>query len=156
MFTLNIDHPDDAVSLVTFLVTALVITRLASRAREEARKAEARRNDLARLYELASRLVSVSPDIAVGRRYLALFRQVFSLTAVCLFDGIAAASSFEGESRVHLESLTRQVYISGRDYSDEESRIVVVRSGSGEPVTNVEAPVAGRRHLGFRPRWWRP
>ncbi len=69
-FSLKINRPLDALALLTFLVTALVITLLASRAGEEAQKAEARRKDLARLYDLASRLVSVGADIAVARGYL--------------------------------------------------------------------------------------
>src|ERR1700722_20052651 len=43
----QISDPKDAVALLTYLVTSLVITRLASRARTEARSAERRRRDFA-------------------------------------------------------------------------------------------------------------
>jgi two-component system sensor histidine kinase KdpD len=91
LFTFGIDRPVDGLALLTFLVTALVTTRLASRAREGAQRAEARRKDLARLYDLASRLIGLSPVVAVKQEYLAVFREIFHLRAVCLFDGTAAA-----------------------------------------------------------------
>src|SRR5215831_3548352 len=61
----NLSHPLDGLALLTFLITSLVVTRLASKARDEAETANERRKDLARLYELASRLVAVGPAIAV-------------------------------------------------------------------------------------------
>lgn len=125
IFKWNLNRPLDGLVLGTFLATALVVTRLASRAREEARTASARRADLARLYELASRLVAVSPAIAVERRYLSLFREVFYLQAVCLFDGDAAVVTCEGESKMSLDSATKDAYISGRDYLDQDVKIAI-------------------------------
>jgi len=125
VFTLQISRPLDGVALLTFLVTGLVITRLASRAREEARNAEARRSDLARLYDLASQLVSVGPDVAVKREYLWIFQDVFHLRAVSLFDGAAAASKCHGESQHNLRELTRQAYLADRDYDRDDARIAV-------------------------------
>ena len=125
VFTLRISRPLDGVALLSFLVTGLVITRLASRAREEARNAEARRRDLARLYEVASHLVSVGPDVAVKREYLGIFREIFRLRAVCLFDGAGSACKCEGESRHNLKDLTKQAYIGDRDYDRLDARIAV-------------------------------
>ncbi|MBV9745555.1 MAG: DUF4118 domain-containing protein [Acidobacteriia bacterium] len=134
-FTLGISRPLDGLALLTFLATALVITRLASRARFEARKAEARRKDLARLYELASRLVSVGPEIAVSRGYLGIFRESFHLQAVCLFDGADGAARSDGESRHGLEILTRRAYATGRDYNREAGGIAVRCFRAGSSVT---------------------
>lgn len=125
LLTLRVNRPADALALATFLVTALVTTRLATRAREEARKADARRTDLGRLYELALRLVSVSPFVAVKREYLGIFREIFDLRAACLFDGRAATTACDGQSRHNLTELTRQAYISDRDYDSEEAGIAV-------------------------------
>jgi two-component system, OmpR family, sensor histidine kinase KdpD len=125
LLNLRISRPVDGLALFTFLSTALVITRLASKARAQAQSAEARRKDLARLYELASRLVSIPPDIAVKREYLGTFRDIFDLRAVCLFDGGAAAISCDGDSQHDLVERTRKVYVSGRDYSSENAKIAV-------------------------------
>ena len=78
-FTFQISRPVDGLALLTLLVTALIITRLASRERETAQKADARRRDMARLYEPASRLIALSPVVAVRREYLSIFREVFDL-----------------------------------------------------------------------------
>src|SRR4029077_5083623 len=83
------------------------------------------RKDLARLYELATRLVSVGPDIAVQRTYLGIFREIFRLRAVCLYDGSAAALSCNGEPAHDLAARTRAAYISGRDYTGKESEVAV-------------------------------
>lgn len=125
LLTLRISSPLDAFALITFLVTTLVITRLASKAREEARNAEARRKDLARLYELASRLVSVSPQVVVERKYLGIFREIFDLRAMCLFDGMAAAVTCDGNSEHALSDRTREAYISDSDSDDEPAKVAV-------------------------------
>lgn len=125
LFTLNIDRAEDGLTLLTFLVTALVITRLASRAREEARKADTRRQDLARLYELASRLVSVSPAVVMARGYLGAFREVFDLQSVCLFDPCAAQTTCAGKSTNNLAELTREAYLAGRDHDNSETEVTL-------------------------------
>ena len=124
-FSLTFDRPLDGLALLTFLVTALVITRLASRAGQEAQKAESRRKDLSHLYELATRLVSVGPHIAVERGYLSIFRSIFHIDAICLFDSAAAAASCDGESRHHVAELTRSAYDRGSDFDDEERGIAI-------------------------------
>jgi two-component system, OmpR family, sensor histidine kinase KdpD len=131
-FSLRINRPLDALALLTFLVTALVITRLATRAGEEALKAETRRKDLTRLYDLAARLVSVRADVAVERGYLNTFRSIFKFHAICLFDSAAAASSCDGESHHRLAELTRSAYDRDYDFDDEERGIAIrcLRSGS--------------------------
>jgi two-component system sensor histidine kinase KdpD len=125
IFKWNLSRPLDGLALGTFLATALVVTRLASKAREEARTASARRTDLAWLYELASRLVAVSPAVAVERNYLGLFREVFHLRAVCLFDGDAAVIASDGEPGVVLGYATKEAYISGQDYYDRQAKIAI-------------------------------
>jgi two-component system, OmpR family, sensor histidine kinase KdpD len=132
LFTLRISHPLDAIALMTFLATALVITSLASRAREEARNAEGRRRDLARLYDLAAQLVSIGPNTAVTGEYLGVFRDVFDLQAVCLFDAEARGGRCEGDSRYQLSERTKQSFISGRNYDDEIAALAIrcLRAGT--------------------------
>jgi two-component system sensor histidine kinase KdpD len=123
--SVRIDKPIYGLGLLTFLVTSLVITRLASKAREEARNANGRRDDLARLYDLASRLVSVGPDIAVTRGYLGMFRRVFGLRAVCLVDTAGEVVSCDGEPEPDLAARTEESYVLARDFSDEQGQVAV-------------------------------
>jgi two-component system sensor histidine kinase KdpD len=134
-FTFRISRPVDGLALLTLLVTALVITRLASREREAAQKAEARRRDMARLYELASRLIALSPVVAARREYLSIFREVFDLRSVCLFDGDTAAISCDGRPAEELGELARQAYVSGRDMDDQKAQIAVrCLRAAGKPI----------------------
>jgi two-component system sensor histidine kinase KdpD len=124
LLSLQIAQPVYGLALITFLATALVITRLASKAREEARNADARRKDFSRLYELSSRLVSVHPKATI-KEYLGIFRDIYGLRAVCLFDGAAAAVGCDGGSEYDLASRTREAYISDRDYYEDENKITI-------------------------------
>ena len=135
VFSLEVARPVYGLALLTFWATALVITHLASRAREEARKANARGEDLARLYELAYRLVSVQPEAAVRHEYLGIFRDVFHLSAMCLFDGAAARVNCDGTPEHDLESRTREAYICDNDHDLRELRIAIrcLRVG-GRPI----------------------
>lgn len=121
----NIDNPIDLVALMTFLVTSLVITRLASKSRLEARSAEERRKDMARLYQLALRLLSLEPELAAGVRSLRLFREIFGFRAACLFDGSSAKLQLDGEPRADLAERTHAAYIRARDDRDSEHNIDV-------------------------------
>ncbi|MGA3206072.1 MAG: DUF4118 domain-containing protein, partial [Bryobacteraceae bacterium] len=80
----QIDNPIDAVALMTFLVTALVITRLESKVRDEARSAERRRASLEGLYEVTRQLLALGPETDIAQRLLQTFLKVFGLHAVCL------------------------------------------------------------------------
>jgi K+-sensing histidine kinase KdpD len=63
----QIDNPIDVVALTTFLVTALVITRLESKVRDEARSAERRRRSLEELYEVTRQLFALPVPTATIR-----------------------------------------------------------------------------------------
>src|SRR5215472_8547560 len=52
-FSFQVTHPLDLVALISFLVTALVITKLVARVRKEARLARLQTDRIDHLYELA-------------------------------------------------------------------------------------------------------
>jgi two-component system sensor histidine kinase KdpD len=83
---LEIGSPIDGVALLTYTVTSLIITRLASRAREEARLAERKQEAIACLYQTAFRLFSVEPHAVSSQSILQIFREVLSVESICLYD----------------------------------------------------------------------
>jgi len=119
----NINNPIDAVALVTFWATSLVITRLVTKARMEAETGECKRKDMARLYELALRLLSLEPGEAAGARSPALFREIFGFQAVSLFDAGAAGLHGDGTSRQNLAERTRAAYIAAKDQHDTQNGV---------------------------------
>jgi two-component system sensor histidine kinase KdpD len=114
----QITNPVDTVGLITFWATSLVITRLASNAKRQAETAEKKHKEAALLYEAASRLLSLKPAMAAGRLSLQVFREVFGLSATCLYDGVSENLLLEGESLYNLGEQTRNAYLNDRDYRD--------------------------------------
>ena len=107
---LDVASPIDAVTLLTYLVTSLIITRLAAEARQKAEWAERRREANARLYEVTWRLFSIEPQAVSGTG------------TVCLFDGNTGKLEACGNASNRLVEKTRTAYEIGRDYRDEAQR----------------------------------
>lgn len=125
VLTLGIANPLDAVALVVYLGTSLIITRLASQARVEAHTAEAKRLDLARLYDAACRLMSVEPQDLSAQTSLRIFREAFNLDAVCLYDAATGKIEISGESHHCLPEKTRDASSLGKDWEDRDSEISI-------------------------------
>jgi two-component system sensor histidine kinase KdpD len=114
--TWTVADPVDAVALAAFLITSLVITRLSSTAREQARTATRGRKNMERLYQAAQRLVALrASENDLPGMILEIFRDVFEIRAVCIFDAGSAAPHLLGKSRADLVGLTRETYILGKD-----------------------------------------
>ena len=114
----DIDDPLDGVALVVYLATSLIITRLASKARLETRTAEAKRQDLAQLYDTAWRLMSLEPEAASAQESLRIFREVFDIQAVCLFNASTGQTDICGESVRGLAEKTKEAALLGHDVED--------------------------------------
>src|SRR5215471_13766783 len=61
LYSFRVENPADVTALFTSLATALVITRLATKARAEARNASLQRQRVERLYQLAQQLLAFDP-----------------------------------------------------------------------------------------------
>jgi two-component system sensor histidine kinase KdpD len=121
----QVANPIDAVALTTFLVTALVITRLESKVRDEARSAERRRMSLEGLYEVTRQLLALGPETDIAQRLLETFRKVFGLQAVCIYDSSTGEARMEGTSGCELTQRTREACLSGVDRDDPDSGVSV-------------------------------
>jgi len=125
LFTFTVADPIDFAALVAFLTTSLVVTRLASKAREEARIAARDRSNLARLYELAQKLLALDPLRTDHARLLDSIRRVFHLKAACIFHGESASLQISGDSPGGLAGKTRTAYIMGADVESGADHIAV-------------------------------
>lgn len=131
----QIDDSEDALVLAVCLATSLIITRLATKSRNQARQAERKRQDASRLYEAASRLLALDPDSMAGPEFPRVFRDVFSLTAVCLFDASTGTLQVDGHSGHELEAKTRQACLRGASFQDDNAGIYVRCLRAGNRVT---------------------
>ena len=126
LFTFTVADPVDVAALAALLTSSLLVSRLAARARLEARTARRDRRHLERLYELAQRLLAMDPLRLDPSRLIAAIRDVFDLQAAAFFDAATAELSIAGDAGGDLCEQTREAYILGRD-STEPSRQVAFR-----------------------------
>lgn len=135
LLSFDINSRVDAIALLAFLATALVITKLVAKVRAEATAAKVQKDRLDRLYQLARQLLALQPDEATGEKLLEPFRRIFGVTAVCVFDASTGEGHLVGESRRQLADQTRDAYILGRDTDDAGGNVSVRRLQSGSVVT---------------------
>jgi len=123
--SLRVADPRNILALGVFLTASLAITFQVTRVRREKQRSVLQRKEVKRLYELAQQLLSLTPEEIDPPRLLTLFRDVFSLRAVCLFDNKTALSYIVGEPRYDLEARTRRGYLLSEDSDDELCRTSV-------------------------------
>lgn len=125
LFSLRIRNFSDILALLSFAITALVITRLVTRVRVEAKSASHQKDRLDRLYRLSQQLLTLDPGDAASPIFLAPFHNLFGVTAISIFDAETGDQYIAGESRFELFKKTRDAYIEGRDFDDQESGIAI-------------------------------
>jgi two-component system sensor histidine kinase KdpD len=120
-----VSNPLNILALLSFLITALVITRLVSQVGAEARMAKLQADRLDHLYHLAQQLLALEPDVAVGQTFLEIFAGAFGTTAVCLFDSDTAVVDSIGTSKHGLAERTKQAFIRGEDLDDGAAGVTI-------------------------------
>jgi two-component system sensor histidine kinase KdpD len=124
LFTFRIMRPSDVFALVSFLVTALVITELVTRLRAEIRSTKAQKERLDHLYQLSQQLLNLEPE-APPEKFLEPFQRFFGVTAISLFNAETGESHMVGGSRNQLSDRTREAYVIGRDSYDRAAGVSV-------------------------------
>jgi len=137
LFTLYISNPLNVLALVAFVVTALVITRLVSLEREQAKSSMLQKDRLDHLYKLSQQLLALEPEAMMTEKFLEPFRSLFGVTAICAFDAETAEVHMVGASQRELARRTREAYISGHDLSDPNLHLSVqcLRVSGGGKMT---------------------
>ncbi len=123
IFSFRVSDSSDTWALISFLITGLVITRLTTQVRREVEISELQRHEMKLLYELAHRLFALDPRDEMLMKSVAIFRAVFNLQAVCLYDGMNAELHSDGDSQSGLADRTRAAYISHQDSDDAVSGV---------------------------------
>jgi two-component system, OmpR family, sensor histidine kinase KdpD len=123
LFSFRVSDSSDTWALISFLITGLVITRLTTQLRQEVETSELRRHEMKLLYQLAQGLLALNPREEMLKNSVLLFRTVFGLQAVCLYDGMDTKFHCDGDSRAGLTDRTRAAYISQQDNDDAVSGV---------------------------------
>ena len=110
VLTFRISDPQDWVALATFEISALIVSRLSTRAQNQA-KAEARhRAQVEKLYELGRRILFLDRRRTIGPQIVSLIQEVFGTESVALFDATLARLDATGSQAEDLEQLARSAY----------------------------------------------
>ena len=125
IFSFRVSDSSDIWALIAFLITGLVITRLMTQVRKEAETSEHQRHEMKLLYELTQRLLALDPDDVLMTKAVVLFREVFRVQAVCLYDGANTELHSDGKLRNGLAERTRAAYISRQDADDNLSGVFI-------------------------------
>jgi two-component system sensor histidine kinase KdpD len=83
--SLNIDDPHDWIALSSFLVTSVIGSHLAARARSQAREADRKRRELERLYDLSQRLLNAGSQAEMCREIPGHIVESFNVEAAALY-----------------------------------------------------------------------
>ena len=125
ILSLHISDPLNILAFVVFLVIALVINRLVSRLGAAAERAQRRGANLEQLHNVTRHLLLTKPDHNDAAFLLKTFRDGFTASAACLFDGNTAEVYVDGAPRSDLAARTKQAYLAGADADDQVSGVVI-------------------------------
>src|ERR1019366_6999258 len=132
VFTWTVSDPQNWVALVAFEITALTVSRLSTRAQDQARAEARQRVEVQKLYELSRRILLLDRRQTVGPPMVSLIHEVFGVESVALFDARSARVDAIGSEATDLEQLARRAYFqdSTLEGSDAETWAHVLRLGS--------------------------
>jgi two-component system sensor histidine kinase KdpD len=132
IFTFNIDDLQDWVSLGTFEVTALIISRLSARERRSADAAAIQRKEMEKLYELSRNSLLLDMRQAPGPQLVVLIQRIFGVRAIALFDMILGRQDRAGEWDPGEDDIARDCFLRGaaKDDLDSQTAERVLLAGS--------------------------
>lgn len=124
--------PASTITLVEFILVALVVSRLSSRVTGNAREAESWGNQMHDLYEFTRRTLQMNLHMEPGPQLTELVHEIFALEAVALFDADLHTVYQAGIWSQDPQELAQNVYYFESSDDDEETGIGrrVVRLGT--------------------------
>lgn len=141
--------PANSVTLLVFVIVALIVSRLSSRVTEHARESERREGQMHDLYEFTRQTLQMNLHVEPGPQLTELIHEIFALEAVAVFDADLHQVYQAGYWSVNPQEMAQNVYYFGTSDDDAETGIgrrvvrlgavpvgsLVVRGDTG-PLTN--------------------
>lgn len=126
------------ITLVAFILTALVISRLSARVTQHARETDSWGGQMEDLYEFTRRTLQMNLHVEPGAQLAELVHEIFALEAVVIFDADLHETYQAGYWSVDPQELAQSVYYFETSDDDAETGIArrVVRLGT-VPVGSV-------------------
>ncbi len=144
-----VEDPANSVTLIAFVLTALLVSRLSSRVTEHAKEAESWGGQMHDLYEFTRRTLQMNLHVEPGPQLAELVHEIFNLEAVVVFDADLHQIYQAGQWHIDPHELAQNVYYFETSDDDAETGIgrrvlrlgtipigsLVVRGDTG-PLTN--------------------
>lgn len=111
VFTFRVADPQNWIALGAFEATALLISKLSSRVKSQAKTEARQRLLLERLFELSRRILSLDLRQAPGPQVVALIREIFKVEAAVIFDAAPARLDATKSCPDDLRELGRNAYL---------------------------------------------
>jgi two-component system sensor histidine kinase KdpD len=126
------EDPANTITLLAFVLVALVVSRLSSRVTEHTRAAESWGGQMHDLYEFTRRTLQMNLHVEPGPQLVELVHEIFSLEAVAVFDADLHDVYQAGFWSVDPQEIAQNVYYFETSDDDPESGIGrrVVRLGT--------------------------
>jgi K+-sensing histidine kinase KdpD len=90
VFTWTVSDPQNWVALAAFEITALTVSRLSTRAQDQARAEARQRVEVQKLYELSRRILLLDRRRTIGPQMVSVIHEIFGTESVALFDARSA------------------------------------------------------------------
>jgi two-component system sensor histidine kinase KdpD len=122
----------NSITLLAFILTSLVISRLSARVTEHARATNSWGGQMQDLYEFTRRTLQMNLHGAPGAQLVELVQEIFALEAVVIFDADLQETYEAGYWNVDPQELAQNVYYFESSDDDPETGIArrVVRLGA--------------------------
>jgi two-component system sensor histidine kinase KdpD len=126
------EAPADSVTLLAFILTALVVSRLSARVTAHARESESWGGQMHDLYEFTRRTLQMNLHVEPGAQLAELVHEIFALEAVVVFDADLHETYQAGFWNDDPQELAQNVYHFETSDDDAETGISrrVVRLGT--------------------------
>jgi len=124
--------PANSVTLLAFVLTALLVSRLSARVTEHAKESESWGGQMHDLYEFTRRTLQMNLHVEPGPQLAELVHEIFSLEAVVVFDADLHETYQAGFWKEDPQELAQNVYYFETSDDDPETGIGrrVVRLGT--------------------------
>lgn len=132
LFRFSISDPQDWISLVTFELSALLISRLSTKELRSSTEATLHRTGMEQLYELSRSSLLLDLRQPPGAQLVVLIQRIFKLEAVALFDANLQREDVSGEWDEGGQSIAKECFLSGSSVDDVATLMAarVLRAGS--------------------------
>jgi two-component system sensor histidine kinase KdpD len=150
LYTFTIADPQNWAALFAFLATAIVASQLSQRARDEARKALEREQEVERLYDFSQKMLVHSNVLELANRIPAAVAESFGASSVGLFLVATKKTYYSQRNSSFSDDDLKQVLLRGDTQIDREQQRAVLPLRLGARAVGsvaVQGPLPSRETL---------